>query len=157
MADSTVLGRFKMKTAIQKALFVFLMAFITNGLFAEQKTGDVIFKEEISGRRERRFWMDTTGNGFEDMYISTSIGSVADSILNRYIIEGGQVIFEAPPINSYNPQSVTPAFILYIVMPDTENTPANLRGRKIHILEFFPDNADYFTFAAEERRLREGR
>jgi hypothetical protein len=72
MADITVSGRFKMKTGIQKALFVFLMAFAANGLLAAERFNKPIvetFRQPHPTNELYYAGVDEDGDGFADLFI----------------------------------------------------------------------------------------
>jgi hypothetical protein len=136
----------KHKNILKGGLLAFLIMANTAMAFTDPVTGDVLFIDNQG--KYHYFWMDTTQNGIADTAIGIPLGSFIDSLLSRYIKEGGKVFFEKVPNGEY--QGYNHEVIIDIIMPNTPETPENLRGKRINVLDLFPAYSDSFPYAQRD-------
>jgi hypothetical protein len=135
----------KHKNILKGGLLAFLIMATATTAFTDPVTGDVLYINDQG--IYRRFWMDTTQNGIEDSYIIVDTGLSDGSLLSRYIRQGGKVVFDK---RNDGGMSHSQRVIISIIMPDSPETPENLRGKQFNIFDLFPNVSDQ-TFPYAQR------
>jgi hypothetical protein len=139
--------------------FVSVLMFVGGITIGAQQvvTGNVLYVEDvdiINLGRYRRFWMDTTGNGIEDSFLELGTQYSDTTLLSRYILPGGRVIFSKRADGGMGHNH---RVIMYIIMPNTPDTPEHLRGKNFSIFDLFPGMWDSFPYAKEELERQNSR